>query len=315
MRRAAVAVSIFLAACGGSNNPTEPSGVTPPSNPNAAVLAKLGTQQVNVTYCSPSGVNQLLDIYYPTIAPASGRFPVIVYIHGGQLIKGNKGAQAGTPAGMWRMPAAARGYVFVSINYRLGPTYRFPAMLEDSKCAIRFLRATAATTLIDADRIGVTGTSSGGSLSAMVATISPSAGAEGTGGYDGVSSRVRAAVIEYGADLNLTQPPFSGAELEGRQEGFPNPLTPSVIALGTVVNHVSSDDPPFFLIHGDKDTLVDSQDMIDLNNALRSVGVTSSFRYVTNGVHGWDSTPFGPISPSWDQILQMELDFFDQHLK
>jgi hypothetical protein len=36
---------------------------------------------------------------------------------------------------------------------------------------------------------------------------------------------------------------------------------------------------------------------------------------VINGVHGWDSAPFGPISPSWDEILRLELDFFDRYLK
>jgi acetyl esterase/lipase len=314
MRRAALALCVACAACGGGSNPAGPSTGSASSSSSSGVAAKLGTQQLNVVYCTPAGGPQLLDIYYPGIAPASGRFPVIVYIHGGQLIKGNKGTGAGTPAGMWLPAAAARGYVFVSINYRLGPTHRFPTMLEDSKCAIRYLRATANASLIDPDRIGVTGTSSGGSLSAMVATIPPGAGVD-VGEHAAFSSRVRAAVIEYGADLNLTQPPYSGAELEGREGGFPNPLTPSIISLGTVVNHVSSDDPPFFLIHGDKDPLVDSQDMIDLDNALRAVGVTSSFRFVTNGTHGWDNTPFGPISPSWEQILQMELDFFDQHLK
>jgi acetyl esterase/lipase len=313
MKQAALALCLLLAACGGGDsNPAGPSTGSP--GPPSGVAGKLGTQQLNVTYCTPAGGPQQLDIYYPNTAPASGRFPVIVYIHGGQLFKGNKGAQAGTPAGMWRGAALPRGYVLVSINYRLGPTHRFPAMLEDSKCAIRFLRATAGTTLIDPDRIGVTGTSSGGSLSAMVATIPASAGVD-VGEHAGVSSRVRAAVIEYGADLNLTQPPFSAAELEGRQMGFPDPLTPSIISLGTVVNHVTSDDPPFFLIHGDRDTAVDPQDMIDLNARLLSVGVTSSFRFVINGVHGWDSAPHGPISPSWDQILQMELDFFDQFLK
>jgi acetyl esterase/lipase len=305
---------LLVAACGGgSSSPSSPSTGNPTANPSAPA-AKLGTQQLNVTYCTPAGGPQLLDLYYPSVAPASGRFPLIVYIHGGRLLAGNKNAVPGNPAGMWRQAALPRGYALVSINYRLGPTYRFPAMLEDAKCAIRFLRATASSTLIDPDRIGVTGTSSGGSLSAMIATIPPDAGVD-VGEYTAFSSRVQASVIEYGADLNLTEAPYSEAEREARPLAFPDPLTPAIIALGTVLNHVTSDDPPFFLIHGDRDAVVDSHDMIDLDNRLRGVGVASSFRYVTNGVHGWNSQPHGPISPSWPQILQMELDFFDQYLK
>jgi acetyl esterase/lipase len=74
-------------------------------------------------------------------------------------------------------------------------------------------------------------------------------------------------------------------------------------------------DPPFFFIHGARDSLVDPQDNRDIDARLRSVGVPSSFQLVTNGVHGWDSEPAGPISPSWAQILQMELAFFDTYLK
>ena len=130
-----------------------------------------------------------------------------------------------------------------------------------------------------------------------------------------MSSRVRAAVIEYGADLDLTQPPYSDAEKVGRDGGFPMPLTPTVIAQATVVNHVTADDPPFYIVHGDHDPLVDPQDSVTLDARLRSVGVASSFMYVINGVHAWDNTPFGPINPSWDQLLQLELAFFDRYLK
>jgi len=286
--------------------PTSPGTTTPPP-----ATSKLGTSSLNVTYCAPGGVAQLLDIYYP-LQSATSLFPVIVYIHGGQLIMGNKGTAApGTPAGEWRTAATPRGYAVVSINYRLGPTFKFPAMIEDANCAIRYLRANAATLSINPDRIGVTGTSSGGYLAALVALTDSSAGFADNGGYPGVSSRVHAAVVEYGADMDPQQPPYSNAEQVGRQGAFLVPVMPSA----TVINHVTPGDPPFFFIHGARDSLVDPQDNRDIDARLRSVGVPSSFQLVTNGVHGWDSEPAGPISPSWAQILQMELAFFDTYLK
>lgn len=299
---------ILALGCSKATTPTSPTANTP--TPPAAT-SKLGTTELNVTYCSPGGVPQQLDIYYP-LASATSLYPVIVYIHGGQLIMGNKGAAPGTPAGEWRAAATPRGYAVVSINYRLGPTYKFPAMIEDANCAIRYLRANAAAHNLDPNRIGVTGTSSGGYLAALVALADPvSTGFAGSGGWPGVSSRVHAAVVEYGADMDPQQPPYSSAELAGRTGGYNIPPP----ANATVINHVSTGDPPFFFIHGARDPLVDAQDNRDIDARLRSVGVPSSFQLVTNGVHGWDNEPFGPISPTWAQILQAELAFFDTYLK
>lgn len=254
-----------------------------------------------------------LDIYYPSTG--TPRFPVVVYIHGGQLIMGSKAAGGGNPAAMWRAALAPRGYVFVSIDYRLGPTYRFPAMIEDAKCAIRYLRASADALSLDPNRIGVTGTSSGGYLAALIAVTDPSAGLEGDGGFPGVSSRVRAAVIEYGADMDLRQPAFSSAEMQERLGAWPQPPPPGLIAAGTVVNHVTADDPPFYLFHGERDMAADPQDSSDLHNALRSRGVPSTFQLVTNAAHGWENDVGGPIVPSWAEILQIEIAFFDNYLR
>ena len=294
-----------LTGCSSDNNPATPPSAAPPTS-------KLGTTVSNITYCTGAGIAQTLDFYYPTQA-SSALYPVVVYIHGGQLIMGSKNAPAGSPADMWKSTLTPQGYAFVSINYRLGPANKFPAMIEDAKCAIRYLRANAATYNINPNRIGVTGTSSGGYLAALVA-LSTSPGLEGNGGWPGVSSRVQAAVVEYGADMDLRQPNYSAAEVEGRTQAYPQPVPADITASGTVILHVSSDDPPFLFFHGEKDMLVDRQDNIDINNALKAVGVSSNFTLVLNAGHGWDNA-FGPLSPTWDQILQTELTFFNTYLK
>lgn len=296
-------LALLSSGCGGGSSGTPPSGTTTPS-PASPLL---GTTRLDVNYCTGGGVPLALDVYYPSTG--GPRFPVVVYIHGGQLIMGNKAAIGGNPADMWRTALGPRGYVFVLINYRLGPTFKFPAMIEDAKCTIRYLRANAAGLSIDADRIGVTGTSSGGYLAALVAVT------DASGGLPGVSSRVRAAVIEYGADMDLRQPAFSAAEATERLQAFPQPPPPSLIAAGTVVNHVTADDPPFSLFHGERDLATDPQDSIDLHNVLLSRGVPSSFQLVTNAAHGWENAVGGPINPSWPQILEMEITFFNTHLR
>ena len=68
-----------------------------------------------------------------------------------------------------------------AINYRLAPQYKFPAQIEDVKCAIRFLRANSHKYDIDPDCIGVWGGSAGGHLVALLGVTDESAGFEGQG--------------------------------------------------------------------------------------------------------------------------------------
>jgi acetyl esterase/lipase len=91
--------------------------------------------------------------------------------------------------------------VVASVNYRLAPQYLWPAQIEDVKCAIRYLRASAATYGIDTTRIGAWGGSAGGHLVSMLGTAGPSAGYD-VGQYLDQSSAVQTVVDEWGpADL------------------------------------------------------------------------------------------------------------------
>jgi acetyl esterase/lipase len=281
-----------------------------------SVVAQYGTSQANVTYCSPNGVDQKLDVFYPARS-FTAAVPVIVYIHGGQLFAGDKASPPNTPAGEWKPVAANAGYVFVSINYRLGPVFKFPAMIEDAKCAIRYLRANATLHGIDPNRIGVTGTSSGGYLAALIGTTDASSGFEGNGGHAGVSSKVQAVVNEYGANMNLTLPAYSQAELQCRLDAYPQPPTPGIVFSGTVMNHVNAGDAPFLNVHGDHDLHANPAGSSDLHARLQAAGVPSTLVWVVNGGHGWHAAVsiYGPLSPTWPELLAMELAFFDKYLK
>jgi hypothetical protein len=148
-------VALAKAALAGLKPSAFTSSSASPAAATASLQAKLGTRLKDVTYCTVGGIPLKLDLYYPTSSTAV-RLPVVVYIHGGQLIEGDKAAPAGSQAGGWLPVVTGRGFVFVSINYRLAPANKFPAMVEDSKCAIRYLRANADQLGLDADRMGVT---------------------------------------------------------------------------------------------------------------------------------------------------------------
>ncbi len=93
---------------------------------------------------------------------------------------------------------AQRGFVAVTVTYRLTPKYVFPAQIEDCKAAVRWLRANAKTYHLNTDAIGAVGFSAGAHLSCLLGTADKSANLEGNGGNPDQSSRVQAVVSYFG---------------------------------------------------------------------------------------------------------------------
>lgn len=269
-------------------------GGTAPFDP-----AKLGTVERDVPYCQPEGVQLLMDVYYPR--SAEGRWPALVFIHGGGWTGGDK--SRGGPE-----IAALRdaGFLVASINYRLGPQYKFPAMIEDAKCAVRFLRANASAFHIDPGRMGAWGSSAGGHLAALLGAADASAGFD-TGQFLEHSSRVQAVAVFFGpTDLTV---PFAGG-YESKREVFA-PFDP---ALASPVTYVSPDDPPFLFVHGDRDTLVPLSQSEIMVARLQEAGVPAQLIVVANAQHGLAPSGGAPISPTRPEITQMVVDFFRKHL-
>src|SRR5690606_19348617 len=101
----------------------------------------------NKQFCTAAGANLVLDLAKPV--GATGLRPAIVYVHGGGWVGGSRSAFSAEIN-----EAAKRGYVAVSIEYRLTGTL-FPGQIEDVKCAVRWMRAQATTYNVDPDRIGI----------------------------------------------------------------------------------------------------------------------------------------------------------------
>lgn len=245
-----------------------------------------------------------LDIIHPK---ERGAFPVIVFIHGG-------GWQSGDKAQPMRqlLPFATNGYVCVSINYRLTGEAPFPAQIEDCKCAIRFLRAHAKVYGIDSTRIGVWGSSAGGHLVALLGTAGDVKGFEGAGGWEQQSSRVQAVADFFGPsdiysmgdspsalDHNAPDSPeaklIGGAIKENKAKAdAASPIT-----------YVSKDDPPFLIIHGDKDMTVPMQQSVVLEAALKKAGVDVTLIIMPGEGHGFKSRePNEAVMRFFDRVLR-----------
>lgn len=262
---------------------------------------------LDISYCDSGDSAQKMDIYYPT--SQSSAMPLLVYIHGGGWVEGDK---ASGESNTFFNELLDRGYVIISLNYRLAPQHPFPAQIQDVKCAIRFIRSHASEYGIDPQRIGAFGSSAGGHLAALLGVTSVEDGFD-EGKYLDQSSRVNAVVDLFGL-TDLNEYPWGGPGTAIALTFGDHPKPSEAYTLGSPVTYVSKDDPPFLIIHGDKDDTVPIQQSESFYENLRTNGVPVQFLVVKNAGHGFypGDTSF---SPDLATITRTIADFFDQHLK
>jgi len=274
----------------------------------ASALVAAGRIERDVTYGIADGVALKLDLYYPKSVASA--VPIAVYVHGGGWTAGDKSGGAGLRD---LQELVSRGYLVAAINYRLAPRYKFPAQIEDVKCAIRYLRANAVRHGADPERIGAWGGSAGGHLVALLGVTDSGAGFDGSGGYLDQSSRVQAVVDMFGP-TDLTKL-FAGVNPRLIETVFgTTDRNAELLKKASPVNYVSIDDPPFLILHGELDKLVPPSQSQVFYEKLKETGVPATLVIVKNAGHGF-SEAASPIWPSREEISKMVADFFDRHLK
>jgi acetyl esterase/lipase len=273
------------------------------------VHASNGTTTSNVekdvTYAIVGDATLKMDIYYPE--SVSGLTPAVVFVHGGAFVSGNRSYNS--------RDLVERGYLVASIDYRLAPRYRWPAQIEDTKCAIRYLRANANKYRIDPNRIGALGPSAGGHLVALLGITNSSAGFDNSGSYFDQSSRVQAVVDMFGT-TDLVAMGANRSDMTKYFDAWFGTPNPSVETLrkASPITYVSADSAPFLILHGELDDEVPPSQSQALYERLKAAGVTATLVMVKNAKHGFVPAA-GPISPSRQEISRMIADFFDKHVK
>lgn len=264
----------------------------------------------DVTYSTTGGVPLKMDLYFPQ-GHHTKLMPAVVYVHGGAWMGGDKNDQA---VRYFAPTFVDRGYIVASVNYRLAPKYKFPAQIEDVKCAIRYLRANARRYHVDPDRIGVVGASAGGHLVSLLGLAGPKAGFEGHGGYYKESSSVQAVVDMFGpADLTVENFDLTKTDL-GRKVFGAASLNSPILKKASPVTYVHKSSPPFLILQGDKDEVVPPSQSRELYTRLRAAGVPATLVIVKNAGHGFQPVG-GPIDPMMEDIGNTIGDFFDRNLR
>lgn len=235
-----------------------------------------------IEFARPEGHSLKLDLYLP--GDRSKPAPVVVFVHGGGWKNGSRQSAERTAAWL-----KEHGFAVASIDYRLTDVARWPAQINDCYAAVRWIRDHADAYGLNGNHIGAWGASAGGHLVALMGTR-PFPGTEST------SSQVQAVCDWFGPSELMTMPPnkvgngrtpedvarSNGARLLGATVRD----VPKLAADASAIDHVSSDDPPFLIMHGDQDPGVPLQQSRKLHARLVQAGVSSRLHVVEGAGHG-----------------------------
>jgi acetyl esterase/lipase len=238
--------------------------------------------EADLVFGRAGAVDLKLDLARP--AEGAGPFPAIVCIHGGGWVGGSRKQMAQTIEAL-----AKYGYVAVAPDYRLAPAHRFPAQVEDCKCAVRWLRAHAGDYNIDPERIGVMGLSAGGHLACLLGVTKRSDGLEGSGGHTAESSAVQAVVSFFGP-TDLAAPVWSKEARSGNLIpllGGPPEKCAAAYRAASPLTYADRPAPPFLFLHGSDDPVVPPEQSQVLAEKLRAAGGSARVVLVKDEGHGW----------------------------
>ena len=287
-------LALALAGCGHN-----PSSNPPPSLESIDVVSSCAYAPPDLSSC-PAGLSCSVDQTYETVngaalqmdvarPSAGGPYPLVVVIHGGGFVSGDKRDRDLDAAAL-----AQQGYVAASINYRLMTPdggNDFPAAIEDVRCAVRVLRANASAWNIDPAHVGVFGTSAGAVLTGILGTESDVSGLDDPSCPAASQPvAVQAVAPMFGAfDLHPGAPEgtSSSANAAGALWLHQPPDDPAIDTAASSIDHIDLGDPPFLLVHGDQDTTIPIAQSQNMRAALQDGGVPATLVTVSDG-HAFD---------------------------
>ena len=232
--------------------------------------------KTDIEFARPGGVSLTLDAFVPD---GAGPFPTCILVHGGGFTKGDKTSFIKPLF----EPLTKAGFAWFTINYRLAPTHRFPANIEDTEAAIRWVKAHAKEYKVDIARIAIIGESAGGHIVSLV-------------GVRAKGETSVAAVVPFYAPHDLELQVKSRNALGPSMEALfglteLNDAAWKVLRDASSTSYLRKDLPPYLLIHGDKDDKVPFEQSVQFQQKMKALGARCDFISIKDGGHGmggWD---------------------------
>jgi len=260
----------------------------------------------NIPYNNDTLPKHLLDIYLPP--DLKGKLPLVIFIHGGGWLSNDKYADMGY---MKKTVAeiVSSGFALASIDYRFSTQAVFPAQIQDCNRAISFLYDNAEKYGFDKKRFAVMGFSAGGHLASLVGLSENNDVKSFYMPGTSKSFTFKAVVDFYGpADLIFFPGANDAKSPEGLLIGAAPLARPDLAKAASPITYVDKNDPPFLIIHGEKDELVSTKQSQLLSSWLNVVGVQNELVIVKDAPH------FGAMFDS-DEIRNKVMNFLKMHLK
>lgn len=278
--------------------------ITNLNNVSHAQSQGVGPTHQNLAY-DDDHPSQAVDVY---LTKSERPTPAMIYIHGGGWRAGSKRSVP-----RWLRSFVAEGKLsVVAVEYRFTNVATHPAQVNDCLRAVQFVRQNAEKWNIDPERLGVTGGSAGGHLSAYVALHDDAAKPDAADSIMRHSSRVACAVSFAGptdwsllSTIDHKHPAYR--QLIGYEPGTPaEELSANLVRDVSPISFASKDDPPLMQVHGENDVIVPLQHATNLHAKLKSLKVQSELVTIEGGNHG--------VSGASDQVAKQAITFVTQHL-
>lgn len=274
-------------------------------NPVLGFLPQGTILQGNLKYNNDTLQKHLLDIYLP--ANATGKIPVVIFIHGGGWLSNDKYADMGY---MKKTVAEiiSNGFALASIDYRFSTQAVFPAQMQDCNRAISFLYDNADKYRLDKSRFAVIGFSAGGHLASLVGLSKNNAVDSFFMPGTSREFNFKAVVDFYGpAELILFPRSSDPKSPEALLIGAAPLDRPDLAKAASPVTYVDRNDPAFLIIHGEKDELVSPDQSRLLSSWLKVSGVKNELIIVKDAPH------FGVMFDT-DEVRNKVIDFLKVQL-
>lgn len=200
----------------------------------------------------------LFDLVLPD---GDGPFPLLVFLHGGGWISGDRTMYA--EEAEW---FAAQGWACACIDYRLAPLHAYPAAYDDVVAFLRFIQERGTQFNISPDKIVLFGNSAGGHLAALAGLRNPEL-VQGVVCVSGISNLDHPEATHFAIAWSFVEQ-FMGGPYAGSE---------SLYKEASPILHVSSGAPQLLVIHGTSDDVVPCEQSEKLARALSEVGASSRY--------------------------------------